>query len=200
MEGKHAIINPASVLLLKDLALAYEGNLLSGAGPEYSSWVSYALSLPGYMDFWLEYLASAKPCHFPQLAREIQPVPGCLNLVGVSLGHPSPPRKLCSLNGLTITNLLQIAWGVVLRYHTGSDDVCSRTLVTGREARLQKVHDIVCSIFNVLACRLTLSKEHVLMRVPAKESRADGKLVIEPVLLTARGDAAADHCSTHISR
>ncbi|EFQ99850.1 gramicidin S synthetase 1 [Nannizzia gypsea CBS 118893] len=159
MEGKHAIIDAVSVLLLlKDLAIAYEGKLPSRPGPEYSSWVSYALSLPDCMDFWLKYLAGAKPCHFPRLPREIQPVPGCLNSVEVSLGHPSPPRKLCALNSLTITNLLQVAWGVVLRHHTGSDDVCFGTLVTGREAPLQGVHDIVGSLFNVLACRLTLSK------------------------------------------
>ncbi|EFE39655.1 nonribosomal brevianamide peptide synthase FtmA [Trichophyton verrucosum HKI 0517] len=171
MEGKHAIIDAVSVILLiKELALAYEGKLPSRQGLEYSSWVSYALSLPDCMDFWLEYLAGAKPCHFPRLSREIQPVTGFLNSVEVSLGHPSPPRKLCALNGLTITNLLQIAWGIVLRQHTGSDDVCFGTLVTGREAPLPGVHDIVGSIFNVLACRLTLS-ENMSLRECLQENQ-----------------------------
>ncbi|EGE01737.1 lysergyl peptide synthetase [Trichophyton equinum CBS 127.97] len=171
MEGRHAIIDAVSVLhLIKELALAYEGKLPSRKGLQYSSWVSYALSLPDCMDFWLEYLAGAKPCHFPRLPRERQPVTDVLNSVEVSLGHPSPPRKLCALNGLTITNLLQIAWGVVLRQHTGSDDVCFGTLVTGREAPLPGVHDIVGSIFNVLACQLTLS-ENMSLRECLQENQ-----------------------------
>ncbi|KAM5431379.1 NRPS cluster protein [Microsporum canis] len=160
MEGKYAIIDAASVvILLKELALAYEGKLPPGPGPLYSSWVSYARSLPDCMDFWLKYLAGAKPCHFPRIPRELQSGPNCLHSIEVSLGHPNPPRKLCAANGLTITNLLQIAWAIVLRQHTGCDDVCFGTLVAGREAPLHQVPEIVGSIFNVLACRLTLDKK-----------------------------------------
>ncbi|EZF44578.1 hypothetical protein H112_02181 [Trichophyton rubrum D6] len=158
-EAMHVLRHPT--LNSRDNAgLFFRMSLLSAKPirPRVFSWVSYALSLAECMDFWLEYLAGAKPCHFPRLPREIQPVTDFLNSVEVSLGHPSPPRKLCALNGLTITNLLQIAWGVVLRQHTSSDDVCFGTLVTGREAPRPGVHDIVGSILIQRSCVSAHSK------------------------------------------
>ncbi|KFL62526.1 uncharacterized protein TERG_12487 [Trichophyton rubrum CBS 118892] len=163
-EAMHVLRHPT--LNSRDNAgLFFRMSLLSAKPirPRVFSWVSYALSLAECMDFWLEYLAGAKPCHFPRLPREIQPVTDFLNSVEVSLGHPSPPRKLCALNGLTITNLLQIAWGVVLRQHTSSDDVCFGTLLTLSEnmslreclqenqvAMASRLSNQYCSLFGVM--------------------------------------------------
>ncbi|KAK2834917.1 hypothetical protein FQN49_006786 [Arthroderma sp. PD_2] len=162
LEGKYAMIDAISVLiLLKELASAYEGNLFAEIGPSYSSWVAYTRSLPSRLEFWSAYLSGVQPCIFPQLETQIKPKR--LDSVTVEIGDTPSLRNLCTVHGLTITNILQVAWGLVLRRYTGSNDVCFGTLVTGRDAPLPQVHDIVGSIFNVLACRLHLDIEGSLL-------------------------------------
>ncbi|KAJ6029752.1 amino acid adenylation domain-containing protein [Penicillium canescens] len=65
-------------------------------------------------------------------------------------------RNHCDQLETTITNVLQVAWALVLREQTGTDDICFGTLVSGRDVPVHDIGNIVGSFFNVVACRIEM--------------------------------------------
>ncbi|CAI7577277.1 unnamed protein product [Penicillium palitans] len=71
--------------------------------------------------FWKEYLADVEPCIFPALshgASENNRSTRTLNKQTANI------HAFSRLSGLPVETLFQFAWAVVLRWYTGSDDVC----------------------------------------------------------------------------
>lgn len=160
LEISHAAIDAASMsVILKDMALAYESKLPRGSGSLYSHYVEYLQSRPIdlSMKFWGEYLNSAQPCHFPaslELSNEKQP-PKELRSLAIECDLPDNTLKeFCISQGVTIANIVQAVWSLVLRLYTGSDDVCFGYLSSGRDIAVDGIEEVVGPLINMLVCRL----------------------------------------------
>ncbi|KAF7596489.1 hypothetical protein BBP40_001361 [Aspergillus hancockii] len=156
LEGSHAFLDAASVfIILQELALAYDGQLSSVSGPLYSSAVAWLRSLPDaddQMDYWKRYLEDVSPCIFPSRGDQI--LTNETLVVTAPLASTVSLLHFCTVNGLTMGSVLQVAWGLTLRWYTGSDSVCFGTLISGRDAPIPEIDKIIGSFFNVLVCRL----------------------------------------------
>jgi amino acid adenylation domain-containing protein/non-ribosomal peptide synthase protein (TIGR01720 family) len=160
LEINHAVIDAASmVLVLRDLALAYNRNLSLGPGPLYSNYIGYLKDRPLRlaMNYWKEYLAGLEPCHFPV----ISDADGAKELRHLGVDLDLPPKSLssfCEKHGVTVPNLVQTVWGLVLRCYTGSDQVCFGYLVSGRDVAVEGIEEVVGPFINMLICRMEVTR------------------------------------------
>ncbi|PYI36909.1 amino acid adenylation domain-containing protein [Aspergillus indologenus CBS 114.80] len=201
LEGRYAFLDATSVImLLTDLRRSLQGVPLADvAARPYSSWVSYQQSWakdPSHLHFWDQYLANLQPCMLAgTFAHDSNgPLSGSQNhekKVGkrgcrrqmqshhqTLLQDTRALREWCDQRGVTITNVIQVAWALVLSEQTGRDDACFGALISGRDAPVAHISRMVGSFFNVLACRVVLQSgpdHHVLKHVLQANHRSLGE-------------------------
>jgi amino acid adenylation domain-containing protein len=163
-ESGSALIDAASFsILLHDLNLILDGGELSGPSHRYREYISYLGKTPSNKGllYWENVLSGVQPCLFPQL-HPCSSTPGDIrrpHTLKRFMPDSEPLHLFCRVNGLTATNVFQLAWALVLRLYTGRVDVCFGTLVSGRDIPLHGVMETVGPFFNVLPCSLHLTGE-----------------------------------------
>ncbi|KAE8351952.1 hypothetical protein BDV28DRAFT_149502 [Aspergillus coremiiformis] len=165
LEGSHAFLDGVSVLIiLQELSLAYSGQLSSVPGPLYSSAVACLQNLPDAVDqlnYWKRQLEDATPCIFPTLRD--QTTSHDTLVVTAPIAPTATLLPFCATHGVTVSNVLQVAWGLTLRRYTGSHDVCFGSLVSGRDSPIRNIDQMIGSFFNVLVCQLRFRTELSLL-------------------------------------
>jgi amino acid adenylation domain-containing protein/non-ribosomal peptide synthase protein (TIGR01720 family) len=157
LEISHAVIDAASIgIMYREMSLAYEGKLPSSAGPLYSEYIRYIQERPIQLslDYWKQHLHNIEPCNFPLLPEKTVEV-NELRSTKVDFDLPSGAlRRFCERTGVTVANVTQTVWGLVLRCYTGSDQVCFGYLASGRDAAVDGIEDAVGPFINMLVCRM----------------------------------------------
>ena len=160
LEMSHAIADGTSMpILFRDLALAYQGVLSIGNDvPLYSDYIAYMrqANQKKSTDFWKRYLADLEPCYFPTLNDGISE-PKALRATKQEMTCASELQAFCTRNGVTLSNVLQLTWALVLQAYTGLDDVCFGYLVSGRDIPVPHIDDAIGVFINMLTCRVQLS-------------------------------------------
>ncbi|KAJ5414528.1 hypothetical protein N7509_001155 [Penicillium cosmopolitanum] len=147
-------------LLISDFQKAYDGQLQTDPRVQYRSFIAYCQEQDGKasQEYWNRYLEDVKPCIFPSLVSAVDQQSTLLS-VPLNFDYGDRIQSVCNGLGITVFNLLQVAWGLVLRAYTGSDCVCFAYLTAGREIPLQGAQCIAGPLINLLVCRLSLSDE-----------------------------------------
>ncbi|RAQ76070.1 nonribosomal peptide synthase [Aspergillus flavus] len=165
--GGQAFLDAASVLIiLHELSEAYDGQLSPLPGPLYGPAVAWFQSLRNAddrMDYWRRQLKATRPCIFPMLRDQDSHTETLV--ITEHLASTATLISFCTLHGLTVTNLMQVAWGLTLRYYTESDDVCFGALMSGRDSRIADVDKMIGPFFNVLVCQLRFGREDSLLAI-----------------------------------
>lgn len=167
VEISHALIDGTSMAILtRDLNLAYE-NRLPQPGPQYSDLITYLQQRNAEersLQYWKLYLADIKPCQLPVRSvndensySEHHSIPVQLNIQDM--------RQFCTEHSVTLANLFQAAWSLVLRCYSGSDDVAFGYLTSGRDIPINGIYDVVGPFINMLICRPNISGETILQLV-----------------------------------
>lgn len=167
LDLSHAICDGSSMpLLLRDLSDAYMKMHQNGSlGPVYSDFILYLQSgsRTSGIAYWKEYLDGIDPCIFPSLCES--KTKNRLRSRVLEFKRTSELQEFCRDRGVTISNLLQLVWGLVLRCYTGCDDVCFGYLTSGRDIPVSGIQDAVGAFINMLICRLKLNNEVKLIDV-----------------------------------
>ncbi|OJZ91941.1 hypothetical protein ASPFODRAFT_176208 [Aspergillus luchuensis CBS 106.47] len=171
LEGSHAFLDASSVLiLLRELSMAYRGLPFPAPAPSYRSWVTYLDSWrrnSQHLDYWRQRLSGISQCLFPTKPIDCLCRDNCttsqLQYVVNPLVDTKILQRFCSKYEVTITNVLQLSWALVLQEYCQSSDVCFGTTISGRDAPIDGVQEMVGSIFNVLPCRFLLDAESSLL-------------------------------------
>jgi hypothetical protein len=157
LQINHGLIDGASVsILFAELALAYAGQLPGGPGPLYSDYVAFVQGLPAEAArrYWMTYLAGVEPCCFPRLndagsgGRELR------TLRLDTAGLLAEVSAFCRAADVTVANVVQTAWALVLRAYTGGEEVCFGYLASGRDVPVAGVDAAVGPFINMLVARL----------------------------------------------
>lgn len=162
MELSHAINDGTSVLnILKDLSRAYAKKLTrADRGPLYSDYIVHVLSTSVDADliYWKDYLSGMEPCFFPTLndGKSCTREPGS---IGIQLGSTQNVQGFCKKNGVTLSNVLQLAWALTLHCYVGASDVSFGLVASGRDVPVKNIDDAVGCFVNMLVTRLTILKE-----------------------------------------
>ncbi|OJZ79483.1 hypothetical protein ASPFODRAFT_106992, partial [Aspergillus luchuensis CBS 106.47] len=168
LEISHALIDAhSSRILLQDLRRAYDHRLPAEPGPLYSGYLNYLCGLPeaAAEAYWRSYMEGVQPCHLPTLeAPGAGGQPGKeLRSNSLSLGAGERVREFCQRHEVTMSNLFQVAWGLVLQAYTGAETACFGYLNSGRDIPVRGVHDIVGPFINMLVCRVDTRPERSLL-------------------------------------
>ncbi|KAF2119371.1 hypothetical protein BDV96DRAFT_486547 [Lophiotrema nucula] len=162
LEMSHAICDGSSIPnILRDLARAYEGKLSrSDSGPLYSDFISHILSSSRDLDlnYWKAYLSGVEPCYFPTLT-DGQTGPHELGSYEIHLEDAIQIQAFCRENGVTLSNLLQLAWALVLHCYVGAADVSFGVVASGRDIPVKNIEEAAGCFVNMLICRTTFADE-----------------------------------------
>ena len=159
LEMSHAISDGTSMpIILGDLSKAYESATLE-RGPLYSDYLAHVQwkTTAADIDYWKSYLADIEPCYFPALT-DGQSKPHSLMSLDVEASITPDIKAFCARNNVTLSNVLQLAWALVLKCYTGSQDVCFGYLVSGRDVPVPGIQHAVGAFINMLTCRMNLAE------------------------------------------
>lgn len=159
IEISHALTDGTSMaILIRDLNLAYRGRLNVQA-PLYADYIEYLQrqDRSRALEYWKTYLADISPCQLPLLSSASQVKHSEHHSLPVRLGDISSLRRFCADRSITLANLFQVAWGLVLKSYTSSNDICFGYLTSGRDVPIAGIYDIVGPFINMLVCRLNFS-------------------------------------------
>lgn len=164
LDINHALIDAHSARILEqDLRLAYDGQLPAEPAPLYSNYISYLGGIPetNAETYWRSYLEGVEPCLLPiqdtdntqtQLNKKLQSA-------SINLGAGAYLHEFCQHHEVTLSNLFQVAWGLVLQAYTGSDVACFGYLNSGRDIPVPGVDGILGPFINMLVCRVETDAE-----------------------------------------
>lgn len=168
LELSHAINDGTSITnILGDLSRAYERKLTrADAGPLYRDFIAHVLSSFQDADvaYWKNYLSGVEPCFFPNLndgksgAHEY-------GSIEVNITDSANVQNFCRKNGVTLSNVLQLAWALVLHCYVGASDVCFGVVASGRDIPVKNIDEAVGVFVNLLIARLTFSDETTIAQL-----------------------------------
>lgn len=123
----HALYDYRSIQLIgEQLRQAYSDLGSIRKGPNLSRYISWVQnhSLKA-RDYWKAYLSGARPCSIPALDSSESSLLDKTSppYVDVSINQLSLLQPFCGRHGVTVANLVQVAWGMVVRELTGSRSV-----------------------------------------------------------------------------
>ncbi|PTU21577.1 hypothetical protein P175DRAFT_0191740 [Aspergillus ochraceoroseus IBT 24754] len=156
LDMSHAIVDGQSAeVLLRDLSRIYGNQSLDTHVMPYYDFVNCQQQLveDTSVAYWSKYLAGADPSYFPingdqsdrrdlgTVHQEMKIKPGLLG-------------EFCGSLNITVANICQVAWALVLRSSTGLEDICFSYATSGREAPLKGINNTVGAFLNAVICRI----------------------------------------------
>ncbi|KAJ5212665.1 uncharacterized protein N7498_004311 [Penicillium cinerascens] len=161
--------------LLSEFHQACNGTLDSKSAGCYSNYLAYLHTRDSEASecYWKQYLTDVRPCIFPSLGlKEDGIASSSLKSLPFSMDLGQDLYSFCQNHGITISSLLQVAWGIVLRVYTASESVCFGYLNACRDIPVQDAHDISGPLINLLICRLSLTEESSVLSTLAENHTA----------------------------
>ncbi|KAJ5372016.1 AMP-dependent synthetase/ligase [Penicillium concentricum] len=161
--------------LLSELHQACNGKLDAKSAGCYSRYLGYLQTRDNKVSesHWKEYLTDVHPCVFPSIGLKARgTASSSLKLLPFSMKIGKELSCFCRNNDITISSLLQVAWGIVLRAYTGNESVCFGYLNACRDIPVQDAQDISGPLINLLICRLNLSDELSVLSTLAENHSA----------------------------
>ncbi|CAI7648521.1 unnamed protein product [Penicillium glandicola] len=148
--------------LLSEFHQACNGKLDAKPAGSYSRYLAYLRTRDNRASesYWKQYLTDVQPCVFPSIGlKEHGAESSSLKSLPFSVDIGRDLYSFCRHHGITISSLLQVAWGIVLRAYTGSESICFGYLNACRDIPVQDAHGISGPLINLLICRLSLPDE-----------------------------------------
>lgn len=165
LDISHALADGESIsILLRDLQDLYFHPVRPLPPPmQYQTFVSHQLSLSSTTatSYWSTYLTQAEPSFFP-VQNQAEISIGTDLTASVPLRIPTDPgalSTLCEKLNITTANICQLAWGLVLRAYTASEDVCFSYANSGRHVPLGGIENAVGSFADTLIFRMRIGSD-----------------------------------------
>lgn len=159
----HALVDGITCdILLRNLLQAYDDILPPLPDHVYRAYISHLQRqcATSSRDYWDQYTDGLNPCFFPYLGTDGKHNPDTPpgHLVR-SLACVPVLRGFCQKHQLTLATVFQVAWGLVLRAYTRSDDVCYGYMTSGRDAPIRGIEDAAGPFINLLVRRVDFREE-----------------------------------------
>lgn len=163
LDISHALVDASSIeIIIKDLIEAY-GNPLPVASvaskSRYSTYISYLQQRPRALDlkYWCKLLKDAKPCHLP--TNKISGDGFCERITAKAIiDDLSLLKRFLTIHNVTMANLFQLAWSLVLATQTGvASQACFGFLSSGRDVPIPGAQALVGPMINMMICYLEIS-------------------------------------------
>ncbi|KAK7425877.1 hypothetical protein QQZ08_007591 [Neonectria magnoliae] len=166
LESSNTMIDGTSIsLILQDFCGAIDGQMSPVKPPLYRTYVEHVSRIPmvSVDMYWKKVLTGARSCLFPPHTEA--PSSPEMRTTHRNINNPELIHDFWRFHGLTLTNLLQLVWAMVLRQYTGGSDILFGTLVAGRDYDIPDIWQIVGPCINILPCRIQMEDDLVLLDV-----------------------------------
>lgn len=166
-------------LIFQQISQAY-GNkrfIEEPPAPLYSDYVSYLASQPVEvaLEYWQKHLAGVRPCMFPTIQgvdKSMKDVNGSsmptTHTAFVYFHRGAELQSLCAKHGITVSNMIQTVWSIILRSFVGCDEVCFGYVVSGRDVPLVNVEQAIGTYIGQLPCRISIQDKDSVLEVAQK--------------------------------
>jgi hypothetical protein len=165
VEISHALVDGGSTaVVLHDLSLAFDEQSFSAPPTLFSDYIDF-ISRPQAastsLSYWASYLDAVQPTIVP-----MYPIEGSfkqIHSVSVPCTDASALLRFSEVHGVTLANVLQTAWALVLRAYTDTDDVCFGYVAAGRDVPIVGIDQAVGAFINMLVCRVRLDQQPTVL-------------------------------------
>ncbi|KAL2845907.1 hypothetical protein BJY01DRAFT_247421 [Aspergillus pseudoustus] len=175
VDVNHVLMDASSMdLILNDLLLAYDGSLTTFPAPSYGTYVSFIqqTSADESLNYWTKRLANAEPSYLPSTPGLKTEKPALCS-VSSEIDNIQPLQEFRDAHGVTLANIAQLAWAVVLSRYVGSEDVTFGYLSNGRDAPIAGIHEMVGPMINLMVTRVQLGGSETTVAEAAKRVQDD---------------------------
>jgi aryl carrier-like protein len=156
LEISHALADGQSTdVIIRDLCAAYRGTQATPSVLPYGEFVEYQsqLSMEQSQAYWSKYLSNTQPTFLP-MDRGHEALSDFDTLSTRLEFDENFLPEFCGRHGVTMSNVCQVAWGLVLRSFTGSSNVTFSYITSGRSAPLENLHSAVGPFVGTLICSM----------------------------------------------
>lgn len=173
LQANHALIDATSIAILSnEVERMYANPGTIGEGPRYREYIKYLQSTPSEMiiAYWKKRLSEASPSLFPrlcgtQIRASLEEDKRILRSVEVEIDDASPIHHFCAQYGLTVTNVIFVAWALILRCYVHSDTASFAYTTSGRDVPVFGAEMTVGPFINTLICHIQLPPEATLLEI-----------------------------------
>ncbi|KAK3904812.1 hypothetical protein C8A05DRAFT_31387 [Staphylotrichum tortipilum] len=173
LDMSHALTDASSLsIMFRDAILAYDSTLTNSPAPSYGAYISFTqrTSARESLAYWTRRLSDAQPCFLPRSTLP-SPVTRTWKTIACRLDDLGLLRAFRDAHGVTMANLVQLAWAVVLAGYTGSEDVIFGYLANGRDAPIPGAGEIVGPMINMMVSRIQLSRPELRGKTVAQTAQ-----------------------------
>ncbi|OJJ42483.1 hypothetical protein ASPZODRAFT_137284 [Penicilliopsis zonata CBS 506.65] len=169
VEISHALVDGGSTeVILHELSAAFDGaeGLAAPAAARFSDYIEHVSAAEAggdSMRHWTSYLAGVQPSIVPMYPPAEGNVAREIRSVAVPFTQIPALTQFCEDHGVTVANVLQTAWALVLRAYTGADDVCFGYVAAGRDVPVAGIEHAVGAFINMLVCRVRLDQQQAVL-------------------------------------
>ncbi|KAL4782892.1 hypothetical protein BJX76DRAFT_358524 [Aspergillus varians] len=171
VDVNHVLMDASSMdLILNDLVLAYDDALPESCAPSYGAYISFLQqsSATDSINYWSNRLKNAEPSHLPPSA-ELEADKRSLKSVSLEVDNIKPLHDFRDTQGVTLANIAQLAWAVVLSRYIGSHDITFGYLSNGRDAPVAGIHEMVGPMINLMVTRIQVAPSKTTVAQAAKQ-------------------------------
>ncbi|KAK1148137.1 Nonribosomal Peptide Synthase (NRPS) [Aspergillus melleus] len=163
IELSHAVTDGLSMsIIVRDFCALYNEQQLSPLNFNHAEYMNYKRQTvnDSALSYWKEYLGGMDSCQFPTANSDGPQSRPSENRdshefksVMVDIGPAATYHKFARDTGTTLSNVVKLAWCLVLRTVTRMDDICFGYLISGRDAPIDGVMDAVGPLIDLMICR-----------------------------------------------
>ncbi|KAI3395911.1 hypothetical protein diail_620, partial [Diaporthe ilicicola] len=169
----HILIDHVSFAhILSDWQCFYQGReaSLDASIPSFGSYISHLFddrNMAISNGFWTDALREAEPCLLSQAGDTINLekalVPWEMGSVKFTIGMTPEREAFCQTEGITLSNLLQFSWSLLLHVQTGNLDVVFGHLVSDRDVDIPNAEDLVGPMLSMIIGRVQFLQSSTLL-------------------------------------
>ncbi|GIJ98274.1 nonribosomal peptide synthase [Aspergillus viridinutans] len=159
----HAMVDATTMdIIYRDFELAYHGKLSAHPAPPFRDVISYLCQKQPpeeeAREYWTAYLSGVQPCHFPRLNFTKRRRSDREHIARIHLSARDRLDAFCRTRNVSTWSVICLAWTLVLRSFTYSDDVCFGYVKSARDLPIENVEEIAGPLLNVLPLLMSVSE------------------------------------------
>nr|XP_036574363.1 Nonribosomal peptide synthetase 8-like protein 3 [Colletotrichum truncatum]KAF6780782.1 Nonribosomal peptide synthetase 8-like protein 3 [Colletotrichum truncatum] len=164
LDLNHLTVDGSSLMIIiHELVQGLRGLPVIGPAAGYGKYIDYLqnqVDEDEALNYWIDFLEEAEPCYFPTMNDNQKGERGSAEVLEISLDTSMQElRTFCRDYNVTISNVLQAVWALVLHTYTRDRDVCFGYLSSGRSLPIVGASEIVGPMMNLLVCRVNSIEE-----------------------------------------
>ncbi|KAK9675169.1 hypothetical protein K7432_016610 [Basidiobolus ranarum] len=150
-------------LILNDLVTAYQGQEVA-ARPSYSHFINYNLQLSREesINYWSNVLNGVTNTCISKASSLSQKVEAPKVMTS---RIPIDFAEITTKHNITLATIINLAWAIVLKYHTGNSDVVFGTVNSGRNVPVDGIDQICGPCLTTLPVRVKLEEDLTIAEV-----------------------------------